>query len=74
MKYFIMRIDKNNRTFYKKNKCVDGWSTNKAECWAFSRQGAKNIIAVEERYIARGRNTMGYTFSMIPSNGEGKNE
>lgn len=71
MKYFVMMIDKDNRTFYKRNKCVDGWSTNKADCWAFSRQGAKNIaISLYAYDKSNGANV----YDFIPSYGEGRNE
>ena len=71
MKYFVIMVDKNNRTFYKKNKCVDGWSTNKAECWAFSENGARNIA----RALYAEDKSGGYNvYDFIPSYGEGKNE
>ena len=45
MKYYIVMHNKQfNTTKYKKNKCVDGWSTDKNKCWAFSKQGALKII------------------------------
>lgn len=45
MKYYIVMHNKQlNRTLYKKNKCVDGWTPVKDYCWRFSKQGAKKII------------------------------
>lgn len=45
MKYYIVMHNKQlNRTLYKKNKCVDGWTPVKDYCWRFSKQGAKRII------------------------------
>ena len=45
MKYYIVMHNKQfNTTKYKKNKCVEGWSTVKDCCWKFSKQGAKKII------------------------------
>lgn len=45
MKYYIVMSDKQfNKTLYKKNKTVDGWTPVKEYCWRFSKQGAKKII------------------------------
>lgn len=45
MKYYIVMYNKQFDTInYKKNKCVDGWSIIKDDCWKFSKQGAKKII------------------------------
>lgn len=71
MKYFVTWIDGNNCTRYKKNKCVDGWSTNKAEFWAFSESGARGIARSLYAYDkSNGVNV----YDFIPSYGEGKNE
>ena len=69
-KYFVrMRID--SRIYYKKNKCVDGWSMNKQECWAFTRPVADRLVKAYYRQ-AQGKSKAMYDF--IRSNGEGKNE
>lgn len=71
MKYFVMMVDKDNKTFYKKNKCVNGWSTNKSECWAFSASGARKIaVSLYAFDKSGGANVYDY----IPSYGMGKNE
>jgi hypothetical protein len=45
MKYYIVREDYNGTKWYKKNKTVDGWTSEnyKPYCWRFSKQGAKKI-------------------------------
>ena len=42
MKYYVIRTNKKGITF-KKYKCIDGFSTNKDDCWKYSEQGAKRI-------------------------------
>ena len=44
-KYYIKKTNiKTGVVYYKKNKTVDGWITDKKECWQFSKQGAQRII------------------------------
>ena len=44
-KYYIKMTNKHtNIVKYKRYKCIDGFSTNKEECWKFSKQGALGII------------------------------
>lgn len=44
MKYFVIRTNKaTGKKHYMKTKTVGGWRTDKASCWQFSKQGAKNI-------------------------------
>lgn len=42
MKYYVIKTTKEG-VQYKKYKCIDGWSKNKAECWQFSKVGAEKI-------------------------------
>lgn len=70
MKFFVVKVKGEKVLAYKKNKCVDGWSNNKAECWAFSNQGAKNIAL--ELNNNNKENDIKYGF--MPSYGEGRNE
>ena len=45
MRYYIKMYNKQFNTIkYKRYKCIDGWSTNKEECWKFTQQSAMNII------------------------------
>lgn len=47
MKYLIVMesyILKEKEIKYKKNKCVDGWTTSPEKCWKFSKNGALKII------------------------------
>ena len=34
----------NGRKEYKRTKTADQWTTNPAQCWNFSKQGAANIV------------------------------
>lgn len=34
----------NGRKEYKRTKTSDQWTTNTAQCWNFSKQGATNIV------------------------------
>ena len=71
MKYFVIMIDKNQRKFYKKNKCVDGWSTDPSECWAFSENGARGVcVSLYNSDNSHGENV----YDFVPSYGKGKNE
>lgn len=42
MKYYVIRTTKNGIE-YKKYKCIDGWSKSPADCWKFSKAGARKI-------------------------------
>lgn len=45
MKYYIKKINHQLGTVeYKRYKCSDGFTNNKAICWQFSKQGALKII------------------------------
>lgn len=45
LRYYIRKVNSQFGTIeYKRYKCVDGWSTNKALCWQFTEQGAQKII------------------------------
>lgn len=51
MKYYVIRIDKETKVkSYMKTKCVGGWLNDKANCWQFSKQGAKNIAKRYSEY------------------------
>lgn len=41
-KYYLIRTTRHGIE-YRRTKCLDYWSTNKAECWQFSKQGAEKI-------------------------------
>lgn len=47
-KYFICRTTKHG-VMWKKAKCLDTWSKDRASCWQFSKNGAKQIV---DRYNA----------------------
>lgn len=45
MKYYIrMTNHQTGKVKYKRYKCIDGFSENKAMCWQFSKPGALKII------------------------------
>lgn len=44
MKYYVIKTTRNG-VEYKKNKCIDGWSKNKHDCWKFSLSGAEKIAS-----------------------------
>ena len=51
MKYYVIRINKTTgEKHYMKTKCVGGWNHNKANCWQFSKQGAKGIVKRYSEY------------------------
>lgn len=41
-KYYVVKI-MNNGKYYKKYKCIDGWSKNPEDCWQFTKSGALQI-------------------------------
>lgn len=41
-KYYVIKTTKNGIK-YKRYKCIEGWSTDKSECWKFSKGGAEQI-------------------------------
>lgn len=42
-RYYVCKIT-DEGVEYKRTKCLDYWSTDKSECWQYSKQGAKNIV------------------------------
>ena len=51
MKYYVTRTNKKTGVkHYMKTKTVAGWSTDKAACWQFSKQGAKGIAKRYSEY------------------------
>lgn len=66
MTYFIKRTNQQGKVSYKKNKCVDGWSTNKTYCWRFSKQGARQIIKRLEECEARKKPFMFNGIELMP--------
>lgn len=51
MKYYVIRTHKvTGEKSYMKTKCVGGWLLNKANCWQFSKQGAKGIAKRYSEY------------------------
>ena len=75
MKYFIRRTSKKyGRIDFKENKYADGFSPFRSDCWAFSKQGAKKVIATLQQTYKSANEYWNYEYDMIPSNLEGKNE
>lgn len=63
MKYYIRMTNKQTgKVKYKRYKCIDGFSENKALCWQFSNPGALKIIErLKEEYR---RNINNLTFDL----------
>lgn len=62
--YFIRRTSlRTGRVEYKKNKCVDGWSNIKAQCWQFSRSSAKQIVSDLQKFS--GNNYYQYLYDLV---------
>ena len=63
MKYYIKMENKQfNKVYYKRYKCIDGFTTDKKICWKFSKQGALKII--ERLKIEYRRNIENIEFSL----------
>lgn len=62
-KFYVFRITNHNgRKEYKRTKCANYWADNKAICWQFSKQGAKNIVDDLNSF----KRTDFYTFGIEP--------
>lgn len=65
MKYYIKMYNKQFNTIkYKRYKCIDGWSTNKEECWKFTKQSAMNIIERLKFEYRRNINNIEFTLEL----------
>ena len=63
-KYYIYYTKpKSEKLFYKKHKTLDGWSTEKSECWQFSEASARRIISRKMKAVAKNR-----FFELYPEN------
>lgn len=60
-KYLVYRITNHNgKKEYRRTKCLHLWTTERNECWQFSQQGAKGIVAGYDSHNRGNYYTYGY--------------